>query len=161
MESRSFRSGILFVLCLFMPLLIGFAGSIFTRDNIPGWFVTLQKPAFTPPDWVFAPVWTTLYILMGISLFLVLQKGLGDINVRRGVLLFAVQLVVNLLWSVVFFGMHSIVGGLLVIVVLLALVAATIYSFYGISKPAAWLLVPYIVWGCIATALNAMILVLN
>ena len=161
MELRSLWSGILFLLCLAIPLGTGVAGSIFTISAIPTWYTTLQKPAINPPDWVFGPVWTILYITMGISLWLVLRNGIPITRERQSVILFALQMIVNLLWSLVFFGAHSIGGGLIVIVILLLLVGATIYTFHGVSKPAAWLLVPYLLWVCFATVLNAMIFLLN
>jgi tryptophan-rich sensory protein len=130
-------------------------------SSIPTWYATLNKPAFTPPNWVFGPVWTTLYIMMGISLYLVVRGGLDAAPVRQGVFLFAAQLVLNTLWSIAFFGMRSPFLGLVTILALIALVTATIFAFYRVSRPAAWLLVPYLCWGCFATALNAMVWVLN
>ncbi|MCX6699249.1 MAG: tryptophan-rich sensory protein [Methanomicrobiales archaeon] len=125
------------------------------------WYTTLIKPPLTPPNWVFGPVWTILYILMGISLYFVIREGTENKHVRLGIMLFAGQLLVNILWSFVFFGLHSPILGLVAILVLIALVLAMIYYFYLVSRIAAGLLVPYIVWLCIATYLNVMILVLN
>jgi tryptophan-rich sensory protein len=130
-------------------------------SSIPTWYATLNKPAFTPPNWVFGPVWTTLYVMMGISLYLVVRGGLDAAPVRQGVFLFAAQLVLNTLWSVAFFGMRSPFLELVTILALIALVTATIFAFYRVSRPAAWLLVPYLCWGCFTTALNAMVWVLN
>jgi tryptophan-rich sensory protein len=130
-------------------------------SSIPTWYATLNKPAFTPPNWVFGPVWTTLYVMMGISLYLVVRGGLDAAPVQQGVFLFAAQLVLNTLWSVAFFGMRSPFLGLVTILALIALVTATIFAFYRVSRSAAWLLVPYLCWGCFATALNAMVWVLN
>jgi len=161
MDRTTLRSALLLLLCIALPLLAGSIGSLYTMSSIPAWYATLSKPSFTPPNWVFFPVWTTLYIMMGVSLFLVVKGGLGTVPVRHGVLLFGAQLVVNTLWSVVFFGMRSPFFGLVTIGILVALVVATIVAFYRVSRPAAWLLVPYLCWGCFATALNAMVWVLN
>jgi translocator protein len=161
MVSNRERSYILLIVCIAIPLIIGLAGSFATSASIPSWYSTLNKPWFSPPNWVFAPIWTTLYVLMGVSLFLVIRE-MKEISLYHPcILLFAAQLVVNLLWSVIFFGLRSPVLGLITIFILLGLIAATIYSFYQVSKSAAWLLIPYIAWVCIATALNFMIVILN
>ncbi|MCX6686216.1 MAG: tryptophan-rich sensory protein [Methanoregula sp.] len=161
MNKPPVRSVGLLLLCIALPLLAGAIGSLYTMSSIPTWYATLNKPAFTPPNWVFGPVWTTLYIMMGISLYLVVRGGLDAAPVRQGVFLFAAQLVLNTLWSIAFFGMRSPFLGLVTILALIALVTATIFAFYRVSRPAAWLLVPYLCWGCFATALNAMVWVLN
>jgi len=139
----------------------GLIGSVFTAPAIPTWYASLKKPFFTPPSWIFAPVWVTLFTLMGISLYIVWKKGLGRREVRRGVSLFGVQLALNVLWSVVFFGMHSPLYGLVIIVLLWAVLLATVVAFYRISKPAGMLLIPYFLWGSFASVLNLAILVLN
>jgi tryptophan-rich sensory protein len=139
----------------------GLIGSVFTRPAIPTWYASLKKPFFTPPSWIFAPVWVTLFTLMGISLYIVWKKGLGRRELRRGVSLFGVQLALNVLWSVVFFGMHSPLYGLIIIVLLWAVLLATVVAFYRISKPAGILLIPYFLWGSFASVLNLAILILN
>jgi tryptophan-rich sensory protein len=161
MDKPSLRSAGLLIICIVIPLLAGMIGSLFTTPVITTWYAGLQKPFFTPPNWAFGPVWTTLYILMGVSLYLVVQNGLENREVRQGVAVFTAQLVVNAFWSYAFFGMQSPENGLIVILVLLALIITTIVLFWRISRPAAVLLVPYVCWVCIATALNTMILVLN
>jgi benzodiazapine receptor len=161
MDKSSLRSAGLLILCIVIPLLAGMIGSLFTTPAITTWYARLQKPFFSPPNWVFAPVWTALYILMGISLYLILQKGVEKRAVRQAVAIFSAQLAVNALWSFAFFGMQSPQNGLIMILVLLALIITTIVLFWRISRPAAVLLVPYVCWVCLATALNAMILVLN
>jgi translocator protein len=142
-------------------LLAGFIGSIFTTPSIPGWYAGLTKPSFNPPNWVFAPVWTTLYVLMGLSGFLVYEKGPKKREVRKALAVFAVQLVLNALWSIVFFGAHMILGAAILIVVLWAMIVITIRLFSRISKAAACLLVPYILWVSFATVLNISLFVLN
>jgi tryptophan-rich sensory protein len=99
--------------------------------------------------------------MMGIALFLVIRGGWDTSPVRQGIVLFAAQLVVNTLWSIIFFGLRSPLAALITIAVLIVLVAATILKFYAVSRPAGWLLVPYLCWGCFASVLNAMIIVLN
>lgn len=161
MNIPKIRSPILLIICIAVPLLAGVAGSIATTSAIQTWYAGLVKPPLTPPDWVFGPVWTTLYILMGISLYLVTREGTDKKPVQLCILVFAAQLIVNVLWSFAFFGLQSPLSGLFMIIALIALVLATIYFFDRVSRTAAILLVPYIVWVGIATYLNAMILVLN
>jgi tryptophan-rich sensory protein len=161
MDKSSIRSAGLLILCIEIPLLAGMIGSLFTTPAITTWYARLQKPFYTPPNWVFGPVWTVLYILMGISLYLIVQNGLEKRAVQQGVVIFSAQLAINALWSMAFFGMQSPLYGLITILVLLSLITATLVSFWRISKPAAALLVPYLCWVCLATALNAMILILN
>ena len=161
MKKNSLHHPVLLAICIAIPLLAGVAGSFATLASIPTWYAGLIKPPLTPPAWVFGPVWTRLYILMGISLYLVVREGMENQPVRQGIMLFSAQLLVNVLWSVVFFGLHSPVLGVVTIVILIALIFATIYYFNRVSRTAALLLVPYIAWVCIATYLNTMILFLN
>jgi tryptophan-rich sensory protein len=139
---------------------VGFLGTIFTLPSIPTWYATLHKAPFNPPPWVFAPVWTTLYFLMGVSLFLILQKKLKK---QRNflVILFAAQLFLNFLWSVIFFGMHLPLVALLEISLLWILIALLIVGFWKFSKSAAMLLIPYIFWVSIASILNLFVVLLN
>jgi len=159
------KIGVIEILKLVVSVLIcqfaGVIGSVSTTPSIPTWYATLNKPSFTPPNWLFAPVWITLYTLMGVSAFLVWRKGLSDQNVRTGLIIFAVQLILNVLWSAVFFALRSIIGGLIVIAILWVAILLTILSFYKISKTAGLLLIPYILWVSIATALNFSVLILN
>ena len=161
MARITLRSTVLPAACILVPLVSGAVTGILTMTAVRDWYTTHTKPWFTPPDYVFGPVWTVLYILMGISLYLVLAKGWETKHIKTGAALFAAQLGANLLWSALFFGMHSPWAGLVDILLLLALIAATIATFSKISKPAAVLLVPYLAWVCVATALNAGIVILN
>ena len=149
------------VFSIFICQLAGFVGSLFTFPSIPTWYRKLKKPSFAPPNWIFAPVWVTLYTLMGISLFIVLRADLGSLSVRLTLLIFGVQLALNVLWSFVFFGLRSPRGGLATIVALWIAIFLTILSFLDISPPAALLLVPYIVWSSFAAFLNYSIAALN
>lgn len=141
--------------------LAGVIGSLFTTPSIPGWYAGLTKPSFNPPNWIFAPVWTTLYVLMGTAAFLVYEKGGKKGEVRKALAVFAVQLALNALWSIVFFGAHMILGAAVLIVVLWAMIAASIWLFSRITKAAAYLLVPYILWVSFATVLNISLYILN
>jgi benzodiazapine receptor len=149
------------VISIVLCQVAGVIGSVFTTKSVSTWYPTLSKPPFTPPSWLFAPVWITLYALMGISLFLVWRKGAGIIHVRIAIVVFAVQLVLNASWSVAFFGLRSPLAGLIVIVLLLAAIFLTIIHFYRISMPAGLLLLPYVVWVGFATVLNASIYAMN
>lgn len=139
----------------------GIVGSIFTVPSIPTWYRKLNKPSFAPPNRIFGPVWITLYTLMGVSLFLMLREGLGNPQVQLGVGIFGVQLVLNVIWSFVFFGRKSIFGGLVTIIVLWIAILLTIISFLNVSVLAGLLLVPYILWSSFAALLNYQILRLN
>ncbi len=141
--------------------LAGVVGSFFTISAIPGWYAELAKPALNPPNWVFGPAWTTLYLLMGVALFLIWQKGWRERRVKTAVAVFAVQLLLNTLWSIVFFGLQSPGWALLNIVALWVAILWTIIVFYNISKPASYLLMPYILWVSFALYLNYSIWVLN
>ncbi len=155
------RSAALAAACILIPLVSGAVTGLLTMGSITTWYATLNKPWFTPPGYVFGPVWTVLYILMGISLYLIVSNGWEKKPVRIGMLLFGLQLAANIAWSFLFFGLHSPVAGLADIFLLLAFVIATIIVFYRQSKPAALLLIPYLAWICIATALNAGVVLLN
>jgi translocator protein len=129
-----------------MCLVAGAIGSFFTTPAISGWYATLVRPEIAPPNWVFGPVWTTLYVLMGTAFFLIWRKGIQEKRVKVAVFLFIFQLVLNVLWSIVFFRLHSLGGALAEITVLWIMIAATIVSFRRISRLAALLLIPYILW---------------
>jgi benzodiazapine receptor len=137
----------------------GALGSAFTMPAITTWYASLAKPWFTPPNWLFGPVWLALYTLMGVSLYIVREKG-GRKN-AQAVYIFCGQLGLNMLWSVLFFGLRSPLLGMACIAALWAAIAATIYKFYPIDRRAAMLMVPYIAWVTIAAALNYYVLVLN
>jgi benzodiazapine receptor len=141
--------------------LAGAVGSIFTTPAIPGWYAGLAKPPFNPPNWVFAPVWTILYALMGMAAYLVYEQRAKTGAGRKALAVFGAQLILNALWSIVFFGAHAILGGIVVIVLLWAMILASIWLFAKISKAAAALLVPYILWVSFATVLNISLYALN
>ncbi|MGB2990441.1 MAG: TspO/MBR family protein [Candidatus Zixiibacteriota bacterium] len=141
--------------------LAGVIGSVFTSRTVTTWYVTLTKPSFTPPSWVFAPVWITLFLLMGVAAFMVWSKGLSDQRVKIALGMFILQLILNVLWSAMFFGLKSPLAGFIDIVILWSAILLTIMSFYRISTTAAVLLVPYFLWVSFAAVLNFSIWSLN
>jgi benzodiazapine receptor len=139
----------------------GGIGALFTTSSIPTWYATLNKPSFTPPSWIFGPVWTVLYLMMGIAAFLVWRKGLNDPQVKTALIIFVVQLALNALWSFLFFGLRSPLAGLVDIVLLWVFIMLTIVLFIRISTIAGLLLIPYLLWVSFATVLNFAIWRLN
>jgi tryptophan-rich sensory protein len=142
-------------------LAIGFLSSFATQSSVNDWFVSLNKPSFNPPNWIFAPVWTILYVMMGIAAGLVWAKGFHHLWVKTALYHFGIQLLLNASWSIVFFGLKQPFWGLLVIIALLVLLVLTIKWFKVVSKTAALLLIPYFLWICFATVLNYKIWVMN
>lgn len=136
-------------------------GGIATASSVNTWYQELVKPSFNPPSWLFGPVWTVLYILMGIALFLVWQEVSEGHTSQGALVTFAIQLLLNVLWSFAFFGLRSPLAGLVVIVLLWLAILATILSFYRVSPTAAYLLVPYVLWVSFAAILNFSIWWLN
>lgn len=132
----------------------GVLGSFFTVSSIATWYQTLNKPFFSPPNWIFGPVWTILYILMGISLYVIWTK-------KKVPSVFWIQLILNALWSIIFFGMGNFALALVDIVVLWIAIVLTIKVFYKINKLAGQLLVPYLAWVSFASILNLAIVLLN
>jgi benzodiazapine receptor len=152
---------VMLVICILICQCAGFIGSLFTRSSIPTWYATLEKPLFTPPNWIFSPVWITLFLLMGISLFLMWHTDLAERKVRIALGCFGAQLLFNILWSALFFGLRSPLAGLIDIAVLWIMITLTIFYTFKISKTAGLLLLPYIVWVTFATVLNFFIWQLN
>lgn len=141
--------------------LVDFIGVPFTAAAIPAWYSTLNKPFFSPPNWIFGPMWTLLYFLMGVSFYLIWRQGWKKKKVKTAGIFFLAQLTLNLLWSPLFFGLRSPIFGLIDIVAMLILIAVTMRKFYPLSKPAFYLLVPYFLWVSFATILNTAIVLLN
>jgi benzodiazapine receptor len=149
------------IISLLIVFVAGGIGTLFTLSQIPTWYSALSKPAWAPPNWIFGPVWTSLYVLIGIALFLVWREGINKKEVKLALIIFAVQLILNILWSVVFFGLNSLLGGLIVIILLWIAILTNIIAFYRVSKPAGLLLIPYIIWVSIASYLNYSVYILN
>lgn len=139
----------------------GVIGLFFTAQSIPTWYATLNKPAFSPPNWVFGPVWTVLYVLMGISLYLIISNRAHVTSRNRAVRMFAVQLILNVVWSLFFFGLHSPFLAFLTVIALWVMIFLTMRAFLKINKISGWLLVPYLVWVSFASVLNLAIVFLN
>ncbi|GAB3936088.1 TspO/MBR family protein [Mucilaginibacter myungsuensis] len=150
-----------FILSILITLAIGFVASKFTTPEIPTWYTTIQKPSFNPPNWLFGPVWTLLYIMIAISAYLVWKRRDGSELYSTARSVYIIQLALNFSWSIVFFGMHQILGALVVIVLLWVSIVATMYYFNKFSKVACWMLLPYLLWVSFATALNTAIYLLN
>ncbi|MDE1854938.1 MAG: tryptophan-rich sensory protein [Candidatus Micrarchaeota archaeon] len=150
-----------FIAAIVIVELIGNIGTIFTLPAIGTWYATLAKPIFSPPNWLFGPAWTILFALMGISLYLIWERGTRKKQARRALYAFGAQMALNVLWSVAFFGLRSPLLGLMDIVLLLIAIVFTMWEFYRISRPAAYLLVPYILWVAFATLLNFSVWALN
>ena len=159
---RSRKSESLKSAWLILPIaLVAGLGSLVTRTNIPTWYASLEKPSGTPPNWVFGPVWTVLYVLMAYALWRILRRAPRITQRRWAIDAFFVQLALNLCWSVVFFGLHSPFFAWLVILALLAAILVTIVLFWGLDKVSAYALIPYALWVGYATFLNAGIWWLN
>jgi tryptophan-rich sensory protein len=149
------------IVAILICQLAGFIGSIFTTPSIPTWYAGLQKPTFSPPNWLFFPVWTILFILMGISLYLVWNKLAKNKEAKKSLVVFGVQLTLNILWSILFFGLKSPLYAFVEIIALWLAIAFTVFKFYRISKNAGLLLIPYILWVTFAAFLNFNIWILN
>ncbi|MFA5163448.1 MAG: TspO/MBR family protein [Patescibacteria group bacterium] len=141
--------------------LAGVIGSVFTSSAIPGWYSTLDKPSFNPPNWIFGPMWVTLYVLMGIASYLIWKRR-GDIkSVKISLIIFFAHLILNALWSIIFFGLHNPMLAFFEIVILWLSILLLIGLFYRIDKRASYLLIPYLLWVSFASILNYSIWKLN
>lgn len=149
------------ILAIVICQMAGVIGSVFTFDAIPTWYVTLQKPTFSPPNWVFGPVWVTLYTLMGISIFIIWQEGIKNKKVKEAVYWFGAQLFFNAIWSIIFFGLKDVFLALVVISIMWVLIVVTITKFWKINKISAYILLPYLAWVSLASVLNYNIWILN
>jgi benzodiazapine receptor len=160
-KMRLLRDIVKFIVSIIICQLAGFVGSLFTTPAIQTWYATLNRSPFAPPNWLFAPVWTALFLLMGISLFLVWQKGIKEHKNRLAVIIFIIQLILNILWSILFFGLQSPFAAFIEIIVLWLAILFTIIKFYKISKTAGILLIPYILWVSFAAILNFSFWIIN
>ena len=161
MKNRGIRDIAKLLISIIACQFAGFIGSIFTTPSIPTWYATLQKPFFTPPNWLFAPAWITLYLLMGISAFIIWRQEINKERVREALIVFLIQLILNSLWSVVFFGIKSPLYGVVVIIVLWIAILFTILKFFKLSTVAVGILLPYILWVSFAAVLNISIWISN
>ena len=157
---RSAKTTIIFLICLILPLIVGGISGYATASGIQSWYVTLQKPSFNPPNYLFGPVWTFLYVLMGISLFIIWRSKQG-IKRSDALKIFSLQLTLNFLWSFLFFKFYLIGLAFLEIVLIWLSILYMIILFSRLSKPAAYLQIPYLLWVTFATILNGAIWLLN
>lgn len=158
----SLRNKIIIVLaCALVCFAAGTASGLVTIAEIKTWYVHIQKPTWNPPNWLFAPVWSTLYLLMGIALGLVIIQSNNNNNKRMAIAFFAIQFLLNMAWSFIFFKMHHIGLALAEILAMWIMILITIITFSKINKTAAWLLVPYISWVSFASLLTFTIWKLN
>ena len=139
---------------------VGILGSILTIPSINTWYQALNKPSFSPPNWIFGPVWTTLYFLMGVAIFLILDKKITRAK-NNILILFSLQLFLNFLWSNIFFGLHLPLWAFIEIIFLWINILLLVILFWKYSKPASILLVPYLLWVSFASLLNLLIVILN
>jgi translocator protein len=149
------------IIAILLCEIIGASSGLCSAGAIKTWYLTLNKPSWNPPNGIFAPVWTILYVLMGISLWLIWKSDAPIAQQKKAVYLFALQLFINFWWSIVFFKFQSPIFGLIVILLMVLTILITIFQFAPISRIASWLLVPYISWVCFATILNYTIWSLN
>lgn len=150
------------ILSLIIPNAVGILSSLVTMPAVGNWYTTIAKPSWTPPGWVFGPVWTVLYTLMGVSLYLVWRDGVQKSDIRKGLIWFDVQLGLNFLWSLAFFGLKSPGLAFAVIIGLWIAIVVTMGIFWELKKKVSVvLLVPYILWVSFALALNAQIWFMN
>lgn len=147
------------IIAIAVSLLAGIIGSVFTTPSIAGWYAGLVKSTLNPPAWVFGPVWTTLYLLIGVAFWLIWKSNSRE--KKRAFQLFVIQFALNAIWSPIFFGAHFIGNAMVVLVLLWASIVLTILVFKKISRPATLLLVPYIIWVSFALYLNVAIWILN
>jgi len=149
-----------FLTSLFVPLALGYIAGQYTSEAVPGWFAALNKPSFNPPGWVFGPVWTLLYILMGLSFFHIwIKPRIKERTVAK--IIYIVQLMLNFAWSFLFFYYQNIALALIDIIVLDIVVVVMLLKFYQLKPTAAYLNIPYLMWILFATALNAAFYFLN
>ena len=145
---------------IILPLSIGAVAGIFTTKAIPGWFATLNNPSFAPPNWLFGPVWTTLYLVMGISLFQIWILDAGNER-NKAIFVFMLQLLFNFTWSFLFFYFNKIGLALIDIIVLWMSIVLMLLQFYRLKPMAAYINIPYLLWVSFAMVLNSAYYILN
>ena len=149
------------IISILIPVLVGAISGYFTSSGVNGWYALANKPWFNPPNWIFAPVWTTLYVLMGIAFFLVWKSEPTNLIKKTAIVLFAFQLLLNFFWSFIFFKLQQPAWAFAEIILMWVMILLTILWFGKISSTASWLLVPYICWVSFASVLNYSIWRLN
>ena len=148
------------IISILAPQAAGLVGTFFTAGSVTGWYAMLNKPSFNPPNEIFGPVWTILYLFMGVAIYWVWQESETQ-DTRLAQKLFWGQLTVNASWSIVFFGFQNLIGALMLLVGMWLLILATILEFWRIKRLSAYLMIPYLLWVTFAGVLNAAIIFLN
>lgn len=161
MEAGKRSNMVRLIASIIIPQAVGGIGALMTEPSVRSWYAGLNKPSFNPPDWIFGPVWTALYLMMGIALYLVWRKGLSRKEPRTAVAAFGVQLFLNLAWSFLFFYLHLPFAAFIEIILLWIAIAATMAAFARVSRAACWLMVPYLLWVSFASVLNFFLWRLN
>ncbi len=159
-RSKTLTNSIALIVFVVICLLVGAMGGVITASSVDTWYQTLQKPVFNPPDWLFAPVWSTLYLMMAVAGWRV-WKRVGLTAGRRAFLVYGLQLVLNLVWSYLFFGIQRIDLALIEIVILLTVIIINMVMFWRIDRLAGILFIPYVLWVFFAQLLNFSLLMLN
>lgn len=154
------KNSLKLLLCIIIPLAIGAVSGIATASGIDTWYVTIEKPSFNPPNYLFGPVWTTLYILMGISFFMILKSPKNELK-TKAIAIFCIQLFLNFCWSFLFFKFQLLGLAFIEIILIWLSIAAMIIIFFEIKKTAALLQIPYLLWVSFASVLNGTIWLLN
>jgi len=149
-----------FLISILLPLSLGAIAGMFTSQSVPEWYATLNRPSFNPPNWIFGPVWTTLYILMGISFFLIWKQEASKVR-NRAILIFLLQLLLNFAWSFIFFYFNMTGLALVEIILLWISNVMMLVVFYKIKPIASYINIPYLLWVTFATVLNASYYILN
>ena len=149
-----------FLISILLPLSLGAIAGMFTSQSVPEWYAALNRPSFNPPNWIFGPVWTTLYILMGISFFLIWKQEASKVR-NRAILIFLLQLLLNFAWSFIFFYFNMIGLALVEIILLWISIVMMLVVFYKIKPLASYINIPYLLWVTFATVLNASYYFLN
>ncbi|MEJ2103590.1 MAG: tryptophan-rich sensory protein [Ignavibacteriaceae bacterium] len=149
-----------FLVSIILPLCLGAIAGMFTSQSVPEWYATLNKPSFNPPNWIFGPVWTTLYILMGISFFIIWKQDVSKER-NRAILVYLLQLLLNFAWSFIFFYFNLIRFALVEIILLWISIVMMLVVFYKIKPIASYINIPYLLWVTFATVLNASYYFLN
>lgn len=156
--TRTFKILVMIVTCV----VIGAVAGLLTQEGVDTWYKTIEKPSFNPPNWIFAPVWSTLYVMMGIAAGLVWHEmDRQKETVKKGLTFFAIQLGLNVLWSFIFFGLHNPMLALIEIIILWLMIYETFVQFNKVNKIAGLLFIPYLLWVTFATTLTASIWWLN
>jgi len=161
MQNETKTNIIRLIVSILIPQAAGAIGAMLTLPSVSSWYAGLNKPPFNPPDWIFGPVWTALYLLMGISLYFAWKKGLHRKDVKTAVILFALQLLLNVAWTYLFFYLHKPLTAFVEIIVLWLCIAGTMISLFRVSTRAGVLFIPYLIWVSFASVLNFFLWRLN